>query len=149
MLNYINKHKGLSIVIGLTLILFIIMLIIFAKLFLGNGEDKYGNRLEGIEDVKLNNLNEIENKIKEDENVINANVRLQGKIVYIVFEVNSNISVETAKVMASNVLENFSEEELSFYDFSYIIKLTNIVEEEEVITVIQGTKHHSKESITW
>ena len=52
-------------------------------------------------------------------------------------------------IMASNTLEKFSEEELSFYDFSYIVKWTNIVEEEEVITAIEGTKHHAKESITW
>lgn len=151
MLDYINRHKGLSVLVGLSLILFIIMLIIFISLFLGNGENKYGNRLEGIEEVKLTSsfLNEVEKKIKEDESVIDANVRLQGKIVYIVFEVTSDISNDTAKIMASNTLENFSEEELSFYDFSYLVKWTNIVEEKEEIKAIAGTKHHAKESITW
>ena len=151
MLNLINRHKGMSVLVGLSLILFIIMLVIFISLFFSNGESKYGNRLEGIEEVKLSNsfLEEIENNLKEDDAVIDANVRLQGKIVYILFEVNSDISVETAKIMASNTLEKFSEEELSFYDFSYIVKWTNIVEEEEVITAIEGTKHHAKESITW
>lgn len=151
MLDYINRHKGLSILVGLSLILFIIMLIIFISLFFGSGESKYGNRLDGIEDVKLSNsfLDEIETKLKEDESVVEANVRLQGKIVYIVFEVNNDISIETAKIMAANTLENFSDEELSFYDFSYIVKWTNIVEEQEVISAIEGTKHHAKESITW
>jgi len=151
MLDYISRHKGLSIVIGLSLILFIILVFIFVSLFLGNGEDKYGNRLDGIEEVKLSNkfLNEIETKLKEDESIKEANVRLQGKVVYIVFEVNSDVSVETAKIMASTTLENFSNEELSFYDFNYLVKWTNIIEEKEEISAIAGNKHHSKDSITW
>lgn len=156
MLNYINKHKGLTIVVGLSLILFIIMLGIFISLFFSNGEDKYGNRLDGIEDVKLSNtfLQELEKNLKEDESVVDANVRLQGKIVYIVFEVNSDISTDTAKLMASNTLEKFDEEELSFYDISYLIKWIKTKETEdgkteEEITAIAGTKHPLKESITW
>jgi len=151
MLDYINKHKGLSILVGLSLILFIIMLIIFISLFFDSGKSKYGNRLDGIEEVELTSsfLNSIETKLKEDESVVNANVRLQGKIVYIVFEVNSDVSVETAKIMASTTLENFSNEELSFYDFNYLVKWTNIIEEKEEISAIAGNKHHSKDSITW
>ena len=151
MLNYINKHKALSILFGLSFILFIIMLIIFISLFFGSGESKYGNRLDGIEEVELSNtfLKDIEKKLEEDDSVVDANVRLQGKIVYIVFEVNNDISVDTAKLMASNTLENFSEEELGFYDLSYLVKWTNIVEDKEEISAIAGTKHHSKESIVW
>lgn len=156
MLNYINKHKGLSVVVGLSLILLIIMLAIFISLFFSNGEDKYGNRLDGIEEVKISSsfLKEIETKLKEDENIVEANVRLQGKIIYIVFEVNNDISTDTAKLMASTTLEKFDEEELSFYDISYLIKWTKIIETEEgktkeEVTAIAGTKHPLKDSITW
>ena len=155
MLDYINKHKGFTILIGLSLRLFIIMLVIFISLFFGSGESKYGKRLEGIEDVELSKyfLQEVEDKLKEDESVVEANVRLQGKIVYILFEVNDDISRDTAKLMASNTLENFSEEELAFYDFSYIIKWTTNVENEEgeteeKIEAIEGTKHPLKDAIT-
>jgi len=151
MLNFINKHKGLSIVIGLSLVLFIILLVIFISLFFGSGQSLYGNRLEGIEEVELTSkfLNDVQTKIKEDESVKDANVRLQGKIVYIVLEVNSDISIETAKTIAAKTLEDFKEEELSFYDFSYLVKWTNLVEEKEEITAIAGYKHHAKENITW
>lgn len=156
MLNYINKHKGLSIVIGLSLILLIILIVIFASLFLGNGESKYGNRLDGIEEVKLTSafLNDVNNKLKEDESVEEAKVRLQGKIVYIVFEVKEDVDVKSAKQIATNTLEKFSEEEKAFYDISYLIKWTKIVETEdgetkEEISAIEGTKHPQKDSITW
>jgi len=152
MLDVINRHKGLSIVLGLSLILFIIMLIIFGSLFLGNGEGKYGNRLDGIEEVKLSNsfLKEIETGLEEDERIISSTVRLQGKIVYINFEVNSDVSVDTAKEIANSTLEKFSEEEMAFYDFSYLVKWTTENEEGEKVTNgIAGTKHPKKESITW
>lgn len=152
MLDIINRHKGLSIVLGLSLILFIIMLIIFISLFFGNGEGKYGNRLEGIEEVELNSsfLKEIETKLEEDERVVSATVRLQGKIVYINYELNSDVSIDTAKEIAVTTLDNFSEEELSFYDYSYLVKW--IIENEEgkeEIKAIAGTKHHAKENIVW
>lgn len=156
MLDYISRHKGLSIVIGLSLILFIILVFIFVSLFLGNGEDKYGNRLDGIEEVKLSSkfLNEIETKLKEDESIKDANVRLQGKVVYIVFEVNSDITTNTAKQIATNTLESFDEEELNFYDISYLIKWTTIETDEEgnekeKVTAIAGTKHPLIEGIAW
>lgn len=151
MLDVINRHKGLSIVLGLSLILFIIMLIIFISLFFGNGEGKYGNRLEGIEEVKLDSsfLKEIEATIEDDERVKEATVRLQGKIVYINFEVNPDISVDTAKEISNSTLEKFTEDELSFYDFSYLVKWNKETEDGTEISAIAGTKHHAKESITW
>lgn len=152
MLDIINRHKGLSIVLGLSLILFIIMLIIFISLFFGNGEGKYGNRLEGIEEVELNSsfLKEIETKLEEDEGVVSATVRLQGKIVYINYELNSDVSIDTAKEIAVTTLDSFSEEELSFYDYSYLVKW--IIENEEgkeETKAIAGTKHHANENIVW
>lgn len=152
MLDVINRHKGLSIVLGLSFILFVIMLVIFISLFFGNGEGKYGNRLDGIEEVELskNQLKDIEKALKEDERIADAKVRLQGKIVYINFEINPDVSTDTAKEIASSTLENFSEEELSFYDFGYLVKWITIDEEEkEQINAIAGTKHHLLENITW
>ena len=130
MLDYINKHKGISIVVGLSIILLIIMIVIFVSLFFGGGGGVYGNRLEGIEEVKLTNkfLTEIKDGLKEDESIVDANVRLQGKIVYIIFELKSEVSVDTAKLIASNTLEKFSTEELAFYDICYLVKWTDIVE---------------------
>ena len=53
MLDFINKHKGLSIVCGLALILFIIVFIILISLFITTGKGTYGYRLYGIEYFNL------------------------------------------------------------------------------------------------
>ena len=151
MLDYINKHKGISIVVGLSIILLIIMIVIFVSLFFGGGGGVYGNRLKGIEEVEIStkDMSNIASSIEEKEEVESANVRLQGKIVYIIFELKSEVSVDTAKLIASNTLEKFSTEELAFYDICDLVKWTDIVEEKEVVRAIEGTKHHQKETITW
>ena len=69
---------------------------------------------------------------------------VQGKIVYITIILNSDTGLNDAKLIASNTLDNFSEEELSFYDFSYFLKW-----DAEDGMVITGNKHHDLDSITW
>lgn len=151
MWNFINKHKGLSIVIGLALILLIILIVIFTSLFTGGSKSKFGNRLDGIEEVKLSNkfLKEIENELEENENVIDANIGLVGKRLSIRFEISNGELKDEAKEIATGTLSKFSEEELEFYELGYIISWTIETEEGKKINAIQGTKHPLKESITW
>lgn len=99
-------------------------------------------------------MKETENKLKDDESIKDASIRLQGKIIYIKFEVNSDVSNEVAKQIANNILESFSDEEKKYYDISYII--SRVVEKENdegekttETSVIEGTKHPQKDSISW
>lgn len=151
MLNFINKHKGLSIIFGLAIILFIILLVIFISLFTGGSKSKFGNRLDGIEEVKLSGkfLNEIENELEENENVVDANVGIVGKRLSIQFEISSGDLKDTAKEIANATLSKFSEDELEFYELGYIINWTIETDEGKVVNAIQGTKHPLKDGITW
>ena len=54
-------------------------------------------------------------------------------------------SKDKAKEIASATLDNYSEDELKFYDFSFFLKWKG----EEGDTVVTGNKHHSLDSITW
>ena len=65
-------------------------------------------------------------------------------IVYITIVLNENTSSDDAKNMAGNTLDNFTEEERGFYDFSYFLKW-----EGEDGAVITGNKHHDLDNITW
>ena len=47
--NWANRNKGLAIIIALTIVLLLILLIIFLQMLIGGSSDKYGNRLDGIE----------------------------------------------------------------------------------------------------
>ena len=57
----------------------------------------------------------------------------------------SDTSVDKAKEIASNTLDNYTNSELEYYDFSFFLKWKG----EEKDTVITGNKHHSLDAITW
>ena len=146
-IKWIKKNIGLTIVFGLTIVLFIILLVIFINLLTGGSSNKYGNRIEGIEEVKI--INDIYDGIKTelmDTNLVEeASVRLQGKIIYTTIVLKSDTTVDKAKELAGSTLDNYSDEELSFYDFSFFLKWKG----EESDIVITGNKHHGLETIAW
>ena len=145
--KWIKKNKGLSIVLLLTLVLLIFIIVIFIKLLMGNSSNNYGNRLDGIEEVKISNdtYDRVESEIMDTGLAEDAIIRLQGKIVYTTIVLKSDTSIVKAKELATNTLDNYKEEELKFYDFSFFLKW----EGEESDTVITGNKHHSLDTITW
>ena len=145
--KWINKNKGLAILLLLTIIFVIILLIIFIELLIGGSSNKYGNRLDGIDKVKISNetYESVKKEVEDTELVEKVETRLQGKIVYTTIELKDGITVEKAKEIATNTLDNYSEDELKYYDFSFFLKWKG----EEKDTVITGNKHHHLESITW
>lgn len=145
--KWIKKNKGLSIVLLLTLVLLIFIIVIFIKLLMGNSSNNYGNRLDGIEEVKISNdtYDGVESEIMDTGLAENVSIRLQGKIVYTTIVLKSDTSIVKAKELATNTLDNYKEEELKFYDFSFFLKW----EEEESDAVITGNKHHNLDTITW
>lgn len=146
-LKWIRRNTGLVIVLLLTLVLLGFITVIFIKLLMGNSSGKYGNRLDGINEVVISDetYDSVKEEVKTTEKVVDVTTRLQGRIVYITIVLNSDTSTSDAKGIASGTLDNFSEEELGFYDFSYFLKW----ESEEGDTVITGNKHHDLDSITW
>lgn len=109
--------------------------------------NKYGDRLDGIDKVKIEDktYNEVKEEVKNTDLVTDVSIRLQGKIVYTTIVLKDDTSVDNAKEIASNTLDNYSKEELSFYDFSFFLEWKG----EEKDTVITGNKHHNLEAITW
>lgn len=147
LIKWIKKNTGLFVVFLLTIILLIFILVIFIKLIVGNSSNKYGNRLDGIDEVKIDNetYDGVETELTDTGLVEEASVRLQGKIVYTTIVLNGDTGVETAKEIANNTLDNYDEDELKYYDFSFFLKWKG----EEVDKVITGNKHHDLDSITW
>ena len=145
--NWIKNNKGFVVIILLALVLVIILTIIFISLLKNNSSSKYGNRLDGIEEVKI--AKKVYDGVKEEimatDLAEEATVRLQGKIVYTTIVLKADTQVDKAKEIASNTLDNYTEEELKYYDFSYFLRWNT----EEGMTVITGNKHNNMDSITW
>ena len=128
--SWANKNKGFAIIIALGFILFLILLIIFFQMLIGGSSDKYGNRLDGIDKVKISNetFEEVKKEVTDTELVEEVSTRLQGKIVYMTITLKSDTSKDKAKEIASATLDNYSEDELKFYDFSFFLRLSTEID---------------------
>lgn len=148
--DLIVRHKLLTTICFLALVVIIIMGYVFLNFFI-NGGNKYGDRLDGIEEVKLSQkeLNNVTDKLKEYEEVTDANVRVQGKIVYIHIEFTRDTKLDKAKEIATASLEEFDEEEQEYYDFGYSLTQVEQEDSDEEGFVITGTKTPSLDKISW
>lgn len=143
--DLILRHKLLSIICFLAFIIVLILFYMFCSIFIG-GSDKYGHRLDGIDEVMItkSDMSSVKEKIEEDENVSSANVRLQGKIIYIDIIFGDDVSVDKAKDIAKKVLENFDEDEINFYDFGFVLS-----QDKEDGFNITGAKSPKKDDVSF
>ena len=110
MKNFIKSHKKGCMIGGIVfLILFLIVTIwlFVIPLFSNN---KYGDRLEGIEDHKISNstVSDIEGSLKENKMVSDVEYHNEGRILNFIITVSSEMSVEDAKALDDVILDKIS-----------------------------------------
>ena len=83
----------------------------------------YGNRLDGISDVKITKKmkTNMEASVKEFEKVSDVTVNVHGKIVYFDITFTDEASIDDAKNTSIKCLELFEEEYLNYYDIQFLI----------------------------
>ena len=122
--SFYKNNRVYSILMIISTICIVSILVGVILYFVGQtNKDKYGNRLDGIENVKIqeSKKNEIEKKISENELVKETNINIKGKLIYITITLNTGKHSDS-EAIAQSSLELFTEEEKSFYDIQYIIK---------------------------
>ena len=148
--NLILRHKLLTVICFLAFVIGVILMSVFFSMFVGNN-GKYGNRLNGIEEVAISNSEkkEVVSFLEEKEHVTDASVRIQGKIIYINIVFTRETSLDKAKAIATETLALFEEEEKEFYDYGYFLTQEDTEESEDKGFIVTGTKNAKLESITW
>ena len=143
--NLLWRHKLLSLICFLAFAVIVIMMYVFFSVFLG-GTNKYGQRLNGIEEVRLSkkDLNGVEDWIKDTKSVEDVSIRIVGKIIYFDITFNKDTDVNSAKSLASGSLEKFDDYEKEFYDFEYIL-----IQNKEDGFKVTGTKSPKNSGISW
>lgn len=147
-MDWVMKHKG--ILVTSILVLLLIVLILFVKwlFFTGNGMNEYGNRLEGIEKVKINEdtLSKMVQDIMATGQVKQADYRLEGRLLNFVVDVHSDVVPDTAKSFVDFVLTQLTKEQLGYYDIQfYIVENTNENNNYPLI----GYKHKTSDGFVW
>lgn len=145
-----QDSKILIILLTILVVSCVSILVLFYKYFYaGTSKTKYGNRLEGIENYKLDENLESEIKsIYDEEEVINkVTVNNQGKIIYITIDFKEPVEKEKAQSLAIKSLEKISEENQSYYEIQFL--LTYSGEEENSNFPMFGSKNSNSLKVVW
>ena len=147
MIKYLKSHK-LVIIISVFFILVLVVAFFIQETFFSNKSNAiYGDRLKGIEKVKLtkNNKSDIIAALEEDSAVQKTSVSLQGKIINVIITVNDDVGVDTSKSLAGKILEKLSDGQKEFYDVQVFVKKNSDATDFPII----GYKHSSKDGFAW
>lgn len=146
--KFVMKNKLLSVLLFLLILILILGLVaIKVLIFPSYKTSKYGNRLDGIENVKLTEtrVNEVKDKFEKVDGLTIDRFRLSGKIVNIYVIADDNISVDTVKSSCKKLIKSFSEEELKFYDFQVFVTGSGESKHYPMI----GYKNKNSEGMDW
>ena len=150
MKKYLKDNKTLLILMVVAIACMVLSVILLFKYFyFGNGGTKYGSRLEGIENVQINDdrKKEISSKLEESELVKSANITINGKRIDIKMVFESKANLNDAEGVAVKSLDNFSEEEQAFYDFGFTLKQEAEADTEGFL--IMGAKNVNGSNLIW
>ena len=145
-----RDNKTLFVLLTIALVCIVLSIVLLFKYFyFGNGETKYGNRLDGIQNVTISDdsMSNIKSKIQDNKLVSSASVAVTGKIVYIKITFNETASLVEAESVAVKALDNFSDSEKAFYDFEFT--LAQAATDKTEGFKIMGAKNVNGSNLVW
>lgn len=145
-MKFLKEHAKLIAIVVIFVLAVIILFSIYNSIFLNNSS-KYGDRLKGIDEVKVtSNLEkEIKENIKTLDITKSVEIEESGKIINVIALVNDDIEVNKSKEIGNKVIEKLSDKQKKYFDVQIFIKKSSKDENFPII----GYKHHNKDNITW
>lgn len=144
-MKFVKKHKNMVIIGLMAIAILLAVLILRETVNFDETTAVYGNRLDGIEKVKITEEQEKNIKDALKETTKSVSVRVAGKLVNIIIVTNEGITLDIAKNMGNISLEKFSDEQKQFYDFQFLIDNDENKDQFPII----GYKQHSRTEINW
>lgn len=149
--KFFKEHRIFTMLMAIVVVCMVLIITVFVNVFGGFGDDanKYGNRLEGIDKVKISEKKEsdFENNVANNEKIKSVDLRVQGKIIYITIQVEPGVALEEAQGIAQKSLDEFSDEEKAFYDFQFMLKQNSTDNSDGFI--ISGSKNANGTKLSW
>jgi len=148
--RFYKEHRVFTILMAIVIVCLVLIITVLVQCFyVGNGTDKYGTRLEGIENYEITDSrqSDFENNVANNEKVKSVKLIISGKIIYITIQFQEDVELNEAKNIAQKSLEQFSEEEQDFYDFNFTLKENSGTKSEGFI--ISGAKNKNGSGLVW
>lgn len=148
--KFYKEHRVFTILMSIVIVCIILIITVLVQIFyFGNGSDKYGNRLEDIENYPISEArqSDYENNIVNTKKVKKCELKITGRIIYITMQFEENVDLEDAKNLALKSLETFSDEEKAYYDFNFTLKKNTSDKVEGFL--ISGARNKNGTGLLW
>jgi len=142
--RFYRNNRIYCILMGISFLCILLVITSLVIYFLTQtSSNKYGNRLDGIKNYDTTeNIKAVKEYITKSEDYEDVEIRVQGKIIYIDITVKPETSIEGMQNIAVGTLENFSQENLSYYDIQFAISRKDM-------KTYYGSKSSANSTITW
>lgn len=123
LMKYVKTHKAESIIGGIFLLMIIFILIFTKIFFFSSGNNDYGDRLDGIDAVKISGdkLDKIAVTLKKDTQIQKVESNITGKIINFMVTVDGSSNAEAVQAKVNTILDDFSTKEKEFYDIQVFL----------------------------
>lgn len=147
--KFYKEHRIFIILMSIVLVCAILIVTVLIQCFYVGGKDKYGHRLDGIENYEISESrqSDFENNIANNDKIKSVDLMITGKIIYLTFQFEESTDLETAKELANVSLKEFSDEEKDFYDIMITMKKNSSDKIEGFL--ISGAKNAKRPTIVW
>ena len=147
--KFYREHRVFTILMAVVIVCAILIGTLLFQCFYTGGKDKYGDRLENIEkyEIKTKKLEDVEKKITAEETVKKADLFITGRIVYSRIDFETEVDIQDAKNIAIKILDEFSDDEKSYYDFHFSLK--KAASETSAKFNIEGAKNRNGSGLSW
>ena len=147
MKKFIKNNKLVVITFVICLIFVILLFAIKLTFFPNEGTAIYGDRLDGIEKVKITESEEdsIIATLEDKAEVKEASCDIEGRILNVLITVNDDVELDQAKALTTSIIENLEEDQTTYYDIQVFISKDN----DDTRFPIIGYKHQNKDEFSW
>ncbi len=148
-MKFIKNHKVEFALLMVVVTLILVFGIVFCVMWFSGSNNEYGNRLEGIDKVKLSDgyIKDIDEELKKEEFVKSVKHTLEGRLVSFIVTVEDDTDVTKAEALGEKIIANFEEKELAYYDIQLYLKDSKNDEESKYPVI--GYKHKTEENFVW
>lgn len=134
MKSFYKKNRVFIILMAIVFVCTAIIMFLLAKYVINsNTGNKYGNRLDGIQDVIISNdkKSEMVESLEKEEKINSVTINVHGKIINFVIDFKDDATVENAKSIAIKCLDFFEEEYRNFYDLQFLCQKKDLKDEDD------------------
>lgn len=143
------KRNRYTIILILVFVLLLCLGIKVKDILMPNDKkEAYGNRLNGIDEHKIEKslYDKIKSELEGKEEIKTVTYREQGKIINFIITVDDKIDLVNAKKVGDSVVSYFSEDDVSYYTFQIYLRKDD--EKLDNFPII-GAKNPLTETIVW